>query len=165
MKKTFAVLLAMVLTILLLATVSMAEDNDAIAQGQAANENLTIENCDELAELFALKNEFDESIAAFAEKYAGRVIEFDGNIGYISNHGTYKTRYDILVYAGDYSETSVSGPSFQFVDVGIRDLGISGLFLPDFVHAGANIHVTAKVQEFKEKQGLFILDPVLIEAR
>lgn len=165
MKKFLAVLVSVCCIVLPAAASFTTFGSYAVAQDQVTNENLTVENCNELAELFVLKNEFDESIAAFAEKYAERVIEFDGNIGYLSNHGSYKTRYDMLIYAGDYSETSISGPNFQFVDVGISDLGISDLFLPEFVHAGANIHVIAKVQEFKKNQGLFILDPVLIEAR
>lgn len=146
-----------------------------IAEGDTANEQtvveaaqdetLTVENCEELAVILQLKNENDERIKAFAENYAGETIEFDGNIAYISPHGSYKTRYDILIYAGDYSETSASGPSFQFSDVGVYNLGFSELDLPEFVRIGSNIHVIAKVKKYKEVSGLFMLDPISISPR
>ncbi|WP_369117592.1 DUF4839 domain-containing protein [Rossellomorea vietnamensis] len=28
-------------------------------------------------------------------------------------HGNYKTRYNILILAGDYGDTTFSGPNFQ----------------------------------------------------
>lgn len=126
---------------------------------------LTIENCDDLATLLQLKDEFDDRIKAFAADYAGQTIEFDGNIAAISPHERYKTRYDLLIYAGDYSEASVSGPNFQFSNVGVFDLGLSDLHLPEFIRVGSNIHVFAVVKEYKKVSGLFILDPVLITPR
>lgn len=131
----------------------------------AQMETLTIENCEDLATILQLKDEFDDRIKAFAADYAGQTIEFDGNIAAISPHERYKTRYDLLIYAGDYSETSISGPSFQFSDVGVFDLGLSDLDLPQFVRVGSNIHVVAVVKEYKKISGLFILDPVLITPR
>jgi hypothetical protein len=128
-------------------------------------ENLTIENCADLFTILELKNEFDQKIKDFAKEYVGQTIEFDGHIGYINNHGSYKTRYDILIGAWDYSEETFSGPNFQFSDVGIHDLGLSDLFLPDFVTMGSNIHIIAKVVKYNEMSGLFILDPVLIGPR
>lgn len=154
MKKT---VFALVLVILFAIYPVFAED--------VADEVLTVENCEELAVILELKNEFDERIQDFAAKYAGRTIEFDGNIAYINNHGSYKTRYDLLIYAGDYSETSISGPNFQFSDVGVRDLGLSGLELPFFVRMGTNIHIVAEVEKFNDNSGLFMLDPISIEER
>ena len=157
--------------IALLALCIMTFVMPVFAESMVATEqqNLTIENCADFAALCGLINEFDPSVAAFAEKYDGMTLEFDGNIAYISNHGNYQTRYDVLIYAGDYSETTGRGPSFQFQDVGVLDLGLSGLWLPDFVVAGANIHIIAKVGKYgsayNEKTGLFELDPILIEQR
>ncbi|MEQ6389298.1 DUF4839 domain-containing protein [Bacillaceae bacterium S4-13-58] len=34
-------------------------------------------------------------------------------------HGNYKTRYNILILAGDYGETTFSGPNFQFENVNV----------------------------------------------
>ena len=63
-----------------------------------------------------VKDPFDSSVAAFAEKYKGRTIEFDGNIaGIIPNDKHPRYLFDdTLVYAGDYSTESVNGPSFRF---------------------------------------------------
>lgn len=157
MKKVVALLLL----VLCVPVFGIAESN--LSDGPI--DVLTIENCEELASILQLKDEFDDSIKEFAGKYAGQIIEFDGNIAYLALHGSYKTRYDILIYAGDYSETSISGPVFQFSDVGVWDLGLSGLELPAFVRIGSNVHVMAKVEEYKEASGLFMLDPVLISPR
>lgn len=126
---------------------------------------LTVENCEDLANLLSLKDPFDPSVAEFAEEYKGCIIEFDGCIAYLNNHGDYNTRYDILLYGCDYSETSGSGPNFQFEDVGVHDLGIKDLYLPDYITAGRNVHIVAEVEEFDPNSGLFKLDPVSITDR
>src|SRR4051812_41161594 len=71
----------------------------------AADEILTAENNAEFAALLALKDPAAPSVGEFAAKYRGRTIEFDGAITAMGHHGDYKTRYDILVGAGDFSET------------------------------------------------------------
>ena len=135
------------------------EDKDA------AEEVLNVNNCEELAALLSLKDEFDPSIAEFASKYQGRTIEFDGNVAYVSSHEGYNTRFDYLIYAGDYSESEVSGPSFQFEDVNYYDLHLEGDNVPDTFDVGLNIHVVAKIVEYDSETGLFKLDPVNITIR
>lgn len=115
---------------------------------------LTPETSTEFYNVLCTKNNFDPIIKNFAQKYYGYTIEFDGNIAYISNHGDDTFRFDILVYAGDYSETSVSGPSFQFENVAVNDWSV-----------GANVHICAKVCEYDERTGLFKLDPISISER
>lgn len=130
-----------------------------------AEEVLNVNNCEELAALLSLKDEFDPSIAEFASKYQGRAIEFDGNVAYVSPHEGYSTRFDYLIYAGDYSESMVSGPSFQFEDVNYYDLHLEGDNAPDSFDVGLNIHVVAKMVEYDSGTGLFKLDPVKITIR
>ena len=130
-----------------------------------AEEVLNVNNCEELAALLSLKDEFDPSIAEFASKYQGRTIEFDGNVAYVSPHEGYSTRFDYLIYAGDYSESMVSGPSFQFEDVNYYDLHLEGDNVPDSFEVGLNIHVVAKIEEYDSGTGLFKLDPVKITIR
>lgn len=130
-----------------------------------AEEVLNVNNCEELAALLSLKDEFDPSIAEFASKYQGRAIEFDGNVAYVSPHEGYSTRFDYLIYAGDYSESIVSGPSFQFEDVNYYDLHLEGDNVPDSFEVGLNIHVVAKIEEYDSGTGLFKLDPVKITIR
>jgi hypothetical protein len=129
----------------------------------AAEEILTAENNPELAALLALKDPGADSVGEFAAKYRGRTIEFDGNVGAMNNHDSYKTRYDILVGAGDFSQTSSSGPNFQFHDVNVAlDLHLTG---PDVVHVGDNLHVVAQVGDYNPTQELFHLEPVSTEVR
>lgn len=130
-----------------------------------AEEVLNVNNCEELAALLSLKDEFDPSIEEFASKYQGRAIEFDGNVAYVSPHEGYSTRFDYLIYAGDYSESMVSGPSFQFEDVNYYDLHLEGDNVPDSFDVGLNIHVVAKIVEYDSGNGLFELDPVKITIR
>ncbi len=130
-----------------------------------AEEVLNVNNCEELAALLSLKDGFDPSIAEFASKYQGRTIEFDGNVAYVSSHEGNNTRFDYLIYAGDYSESEVSGPSFQFEDVNYYDLHLEGDNVPDTFDVGLNIHVVAKIEEYDSGTGLFKLDPVKITIR
>ena len=104
-------------------------------------------------------------IKEFAKKYAGKTIEFDGNTATVNKHGNNKTRFDYLIYAGDYSKTKVSGPSFQFRDVNYSDLHLTGDNVPDNFGVGLNIHIIATVGEYNETSGLFQLKPVSIKMR
>lgn len=138
---------------------------DSEEDKDATEEVLNVNNCEELAALLRLKDEFDPSIAEFASKYQGRTIEFDSNVAYVSPHGGYNTRFDYLIYAGDYSESEVSGPSFQFEDVNYYDLHLEGDNVPDTFDVGLNIHVVAKIAEYDSESGLFKLEPVAITIR
>ena len=83
----------------------------------------------------------------------------------MSPHEGYRTRFDYLIYAGDYSESIVSGPSFQFEDVNYYDLHLEGDNIPDSFEVGLNIHVVAIIEEYDSGTGLFKLDPVKITIR
>lgn len=126
-------------------------------------EILTVENNKELAALLTTNAEFDPIYIEFAKKYAGRTIEFDGNIANMALHGDYKTRYDFLIYAGDYSETTCIGPAFKFKDVNMFDFHLTGS--KTSVSMGQNLHITAKVVEYIELSELFFLEPISNEIR
>ena len=123
--------------------------------------NLTVDNCPELSAMLTNKVEIDGSYSSFANKYEGRVIEFDGRIDYCTKHGDYKTRYDYLVSAGDYDPDHQIGPSFKFEDVNYFDLNTD----LDTVSIGQNVHIVAKVVSFDSDTGLFYLDPVAVTGR
>lgn len=126
---------------------------------------MTVKTSSDLANLLSIRDPLDPFVKEFARKYKGKTIEFDGNIAFMSNHGSYKTRYDILIYAGDYSETTALGPSFQFVDVNIHDLNLVGNNIPDSLHTGHNLHIVAKVVGYNESSGLFELKPISTKVR
>lgn len=123
---------------------------------------LTVDNCEDLGEL--LKSGDYDDYTAFAEKYEGQIIQFAGSIDYLTNHGDYKTRYDILTSGGDYSEETQEGPTFKFEDVGVADLGLDdGESAESLVRVGSNVLITAKVENFNYDTGIFFLDPVSIQ--
>jgi hypothetical protein len=143
-----------------------ATTSEAAPTQTTAEEILTAENNPELAALLALKDPGAASVGEFAAKYRGRTIEFDGNIGAMNNHGDYKTRYDILLSSGDFSETSSSGPNFQFRDVNVTlDLHLTGSNIPGAIGVGDNLHVVAQVGDYNSTQELFLLEPVSTEVR
>lgn len=129
------------------------------------DERLTVENNPDLAALLSGTATGGDIVEAFAAKYRGRIIEFDGSIGAMNNHADYKTRYDILISAGDYSDTKAQGPNFQFRDVGISDLNLTGSPIPDFIGKRDNLHIVARVGEFQSFQELFLLDPISTSVR
>jgi hypothetical protein len=129
-----------------------------------AEEILTVENSADLAALLAGPGECHETVAEFAAKYPGRVIEFDGNIAYMVNHGNYRTRYDLLIYVGDYSETGGPGPSFKFENVNMLELNFVGPNVPNFITAGDNLRIVARVSEFTNGC-LLLIEPVSTEVR
>jgi len=95
----------------------------------------------------------------------GRTIEFDGNIAYMSFHENYDTRYDFLIYAGDYSEDSANGsPAMQIKDVNFYDLHLTGDNVPEAIGTGDNLHIIAKVDDFINDY-LIILKPISSEIR
>jgi hypothetical protein len=117
--------------------------------------------------LLKLTDQCSSEIAAFASKYEGRDLAFDGSIVAMNNHDAYKTRYDILVNAGDFSATkAIPGPNFQFRDVNVTyDLKLTGPNIPDTIGVGQNLRVVAKVDTFITNQCLFLLDPVSTQLR
>lgn len=123
--------------------------------------NLTVENCPELAAMLSNKAEIDSSYSVFAAQYKGRTIEFDGRIDYCTNHGSYNTRFDYLVSAGDYDPDHQIGPTFKFEDVAYYDLHTD----LDTVSVGLNVHIVAEVKSFDSNTGLFYLDPISVTGR
>ena len=129
-------------------------------------EVITVDNNEEFAELLNLGDPGDPKVKKFASKYAFRTIEFDGNIAHMMNHGDYTTRYDFLIAPWDYSETSISGPSFKFEDINVVwDLNLIGDNVPDTIGIGDNLHFVAKIINYDETSQLFYLDPVSTEVR
>lgn len=140
-------------------TDEMWDEEDIYTEDE--QENLTVDNCPELASILSNKAEFDDSYYSFATKYEGRIIEFDGRTDYCANHGTYDTRFDYLVSAGDYIPDSQIGPVFKFENVGYYDLHTD----LETVSVGLNVHIVAKVISYDANSGLFYLEPIAVTSR
>lgn len=126
---------------------------------------LTVNNNKDLATLLAVKDPSDPIVSEFAKKYANKSIEFDGNIADMTPHGSYTTRFDFLICAGDYSKTAAIGPQFKYEDVSVPNLHLIGSRIPENISKGLNFHFTAKVKEYNETQQLFFLEPISTEIR
>lgn len=124
--------------------------------------NLTAENCPDLANLLALRDPSDPSVAAFASEYSGRVIEFDGCVINMQNHESFTTRWDVLLGAGDFDPNSMRGPNFRLTDVNFSEMNVTG---GDSVYAGLNVHVVAEVGQYNANTTLFELDIISMEIR
>lgn len=124
---------------------------------------LTTANNQDLKRLLTSSENYALS-KAFASKYQGRSVEFDGNVGDAASHDGASTRFDFLILTGDYSTTVVTpGPTFQFRDVNFYDLNVQGR--GSRVGRGTNLHIVAKVGQFEQRTGLFLLDPVSTRLR
>lgn len=128
-----------------------------------ADEVLTSETSPELAALLGERDECSDTIMSFASTYRGRTVEFDGHIGALANHAETDSRYDILILPGD--APAVIGPQFQFRDVSMADLHLSGTDVPDSVRQGDNLRVTARVEEYERESCQLLLDPVSTAVR
>lgn len=125
-------------------------------------ENLTVENCPDLAALLALRDPGDPSVSTFASKYYGQVIEFDGCVMNMQHHGDFDTRWDVLLGAGDYDENSALGPNFRLTDVAFYEMNVSG---GDSVYVGLNVHIVAEVGDYNSNSQLFELDIISMTIR
>ena len=125
-------------------------------------QTITPENNPEFAAI--LQTEDPTAISSFVQKYKGKIVEFNGYIAYFNPHANYKTRYDILIYAGDYPgpDLATPGPAFQFNDV--APTSVFKNFGGDGVGIGQNMHIKASVREFTKGE-LLILEPVEVTKR
>ncbi|MGY1829474.1 DUF4839 domain-containing protein [Geodermatophilus sp. SYSU D01180] len=131
-----------------------------------AEQVLTAGNSADLAALLAVSDPGGQTVVDFATRYRGQLIEFDGNVASMLDHGDYDTRFDILVSAGDYSTTTAIGPNFLLRDVNTTsDLHWEGPDIPATIGAGTNVHVVARVLDYNSTQQLLFLDPVSTRAR
>ena len=120
---------------------------------------ITAENTPEFAALLSLTDYCDPSIGAFAEKYRGQGVAFDGNVSALAQHENATTRFDILLGAGDFDENSQPGPAFQFRDVNTtNDLHYTGP-IPDAIAPGQNLRVNAELGEYEATSCLLLLEP------
>lgn len=97
----------------------------------------------------------------FADAYEGETVEFDCYVGSIMNHGDYKTRYDVLLLAGDYGASPSLGPNFKLENISVIGLGLSNSYLSN----GDNVRVTAIVENYDPNQDVLVLDPISMTNR
>jgi hypothetical protein len=137
-----------------------SEPDGATSGGPDGDQVLTNSNSEKLAALLRVSDYCDESVASFAAEYGDRTIEFDGSIANMTNHGDYKTRYDILVAPGNKGPGSTIGPAFKFEDVNVFDLHLAGARIPDSFGEGDRFRFIAQIDEFNQTSCMLLLKPV-----
>jgi hypothetical protein len=107
-----------------------------------------------------------DKIDRFAKKHSGDKIKFNGSISALSNHGSYDTRFDILVGAGNKGPNAALGPAFQFYDKNVVfDMNLTGKNIPDNLMVGQKYRFTAAIEEYEADGCLLRLDPVETKVR
>ena len=129
----------------------------------AAPAVLTAENNDELAAMLKVDPCGGKDLE-FAQAHEGETIAFDGSVSEMGPHGSYDTRYDILIGPGDKGPNTVDGPTFQLRDVNMFDLNFVGR-TPNRFGVGDKARFTADVAGFSTASCLFFLEPVKTRMR
>lgn len=122
---------------------------------------ITIENNRDFADLIKISSTDSTSIKKFVNAHIGDIIEFDGCIAFMMNHGNYNTRFDVAMMAGSYTGTT-SGPVFSFENVNYYDMNVSG---SDEVSQGMHFRITGKILGYNSSGNYIILEPVSLKAR
>lgn len=141
-----------------------ATDTSSEETVTAADTTITADNSNAFAAVLSADSECDRSIKTFAKESAGRTIEFNGSIADMANHGSYDTRYDILIVPGDKGSQTAVGPYFKYEDVGTSELNFTGQ-VPSRFGTDDKLHVVADVENYNEQQCVLFLQPVATEFR
>lgn len=139
------------------------EPEETPTESDDLGEVITAKNDDDFAALL-VGGECDKAAKRFASDNADRTIEFDGGIADVAPHGSYDTRYDILITPGNKGPNATVGPYFKFEDVNAGDLNFTG-GVPNRFGTGDLIHVVADVDGYNPHTCLFFLEPVSTEFR
>lgn len=142
---------------------SAKEIKKKVSNKTVKEENITATNNEEFSHILNDSGDY-KAFKKFADKYQGQKIEFDANIAYMNLHPNKTTRYDFLIYAGDYSvdgSTGASGVPFQIRDKNVvSDFNFIGDNLPDSISEGLNIHLIAEVVKYDSQGDLLLIKPV-----
>lgn len=138
---------------------------ESTTEPQEESSYITIDNNENFSELMKITDQTDSTTIKNLLKLIrkeGKIVEFDGCIGFLMQHENYKTRFDVLVVGGDYTAERVYGPLFSFENVSFFDMNVSGT---DTVEGGMNFHIIAKIKGFNDEGNYVILDPIELKVR
>ena len=121
-------------------------------------EVLTADNCPALASMLAGSDQDFGAFESFGSEYSGKTIQFDAHIADMQRVEGMKTRFNVLICAGDYGAT-YTGPNFQYHDVNFYDMHVEPSSV-DSLTAGMNVRVTAEVQSYNKYSSMIELRPV-----
>ncbi|CEY32928.1 DNA/RNA-binding protein [Streptococcus pneumoniae] len=144
-------------------TSSSSTESSSTSPAQSAV--ITTENNEEFKVL--LQTEDSNTITDFVQKYKGQIIEFDGHIADIAHYKNYKTKFDMLIYGGNYlgAEQAPSGPNFKFVNITTVSNAAFNSFNGENISKGQNVHIKAQIGNYNSTQDLVYLSPIEISPR
>lgn len=144
-------------------TSSSSTESSSTSPAQSAV--ITTENNEEFKAL--LQTDDSSTITNFIQKYKGQIIEFDGHIADITHYKNYKTKFDILIYGGNYlgTEQAPSGPNFKFVNITTVSNAAFNSFNGENISKGQNIHIKAQIGNYNSTQELVYLSPIEVSPR
>lgn len=121
---------------------------------------VTVANSAAFATLMSVSDSCSPSIETFARDFRGEPLQFNGTIAAFDSSSVSSSHMSIQVRAGDQGVASPPGPVFQFRDVKVSDIGLSGSSIPGMLNVGDNVIVTAYVISFDTSKCFLLLDPV-----
>ena len=144
-------------------TSSSSTESSSTSPSQATI--ITVENNEDFKSL--LQTEDQSVITDFIQKYKGQVIEFDGHIADIAHYKNYKTKFDMLIYGGNYlgAEQAPSGPNFKFVNITTVSNAAFNSFNGENISKGQNVHIKAQIGNYNSTQDLVYLSPIEVSPR
>lgn len=135
------------------------ESNEQPTDSLKDSSPITLENNEEFAVVLSTKDEVSSVYKDFAEKYKGKTIEFDGHISDVAPYKDYDTRFNVLVYVGDYRTDNFYGPRIKMENVGVTHY-------PEIERrVNQNVRIAGKILEYDEDTGLLWLSVVSIKER
>lgn len=144
-------------------TSSSSTESSSTSPAQSAV--ITTENNEEFKAL--LQTDDSSTITNFIQKYKGQIIEFDGHIADIAHYKNYKTKFDMLIYGGNYlgTEQAPSGPNFKFVNITTVSNAAFNSFNGENISKGQNVHIKAQIGNYNSTQDLVYLSPIEVSPR
>lgn len=127
-------------------------------------DTLTFENSEELKKMLTTSASYEEHKKFFTDnKY--NIIEFDGAIDLIELIPEKKTRYSLLLRAGEYDPNTQIGPTFKVKDVGVTESSVRELFLSGNGEVGKLVKIKATIYGYDDNAGVVELKLISMTQR
>lgn len=140
---------------------------EVLISGYRLIPTLTVDNCDELAELVQMDGESlekGEKITAFMRKHGGEYLEFEGTITYWNDELFFASGVYLTVAVEDSPHTN-----FSWNSIGISELEIVGDpdyengYISGMIEEGDKVHMYTKINNNAEGWKLEIISTEIIE--
>lgn len=117
-------------------------------------EALNVENCSQLKTILNIDST-DDAIIAFAEKYKGYKMEFDGYVDSVSPSNDFGTMYNFVIRSGDPG--TYVGPMFYIRNHSMESMNVTG---EKVLHDGDKVHIVLEIGFYNEMTQAFWVYPI-----